>query len=40
MMPHPERAVEPYHPNRDGLPVLEAFLEPLVSKDPVEVASS
>lgn len=26
MMPHPERAVETYHPSEDGLRVLKAFL--------------
>ena len=25
MMPHPERVVEPFHPNRNGVKVLEAF---------------
>jgi phosphoribosylformylglycinamidine synthase I len=25
MMPHPERVVEPFHPNLDGIKVLEAF---------------
>ena len=25
MMPHPERVVEPFHPNQDGLKVLKAF---------------
>lgn len=25
MMPHPERVVETFHPNRDGIKVLEAF---------------
>ena len=25
MMPHPERVVEPFHPNRSGVKVLEAF---------------
>ncbi len=27
MMPHPERAVESFHPSRDGIPVLKAVLE-------------
>ncbi|MDP0494694.1 MAG: phosphoribosylformylglycinamidine synthase subunit PurQ [Verrucomicrobiota bacterium JB024] len=27
MMPHPERAVEPFMPSTDGLPILRAFLE-------------
>lgn len=26
MMPHPERAVEPYHPSQDGIGILRAFL--------------
>tara|TARA_B100000212_G_scaffold93447_1_gene68669 strand:- start:668 stop:1354 length:687 start_codon:yes stop_codon:yes gene_type:complete len=39
MMPHPERAVEPYHPCLDGLPVLKAFLEPLLSAAAVEPVS-
>lgn len=26
MMPHPERACEPLHPNQDGLGILKAFL--------------
>ena len=39
MMPHPERAVEPYHPCLDGLPVLKAFLEPLLSATAVEPVS-
>ena len=26
MMPHPERAVEGFHPSRDGIPVLKAVL--------------
>ncbi len=26
MMPHPERAVESFHPSRDGIPVLKAVL--------------
>lgn len=26
MMPHPERAVEDFHPSQDGLPILKAFL--------------
>ena len=30
MMPHPERAVESHHPCLDGLPVLRAFLQPLL----------
>ena len=39
MMPHPERAVEPYHPCLDGRPVLKAFLEPLLSAAAVEPVS-
>ena len=26
MMPHPERAVEPFHPSQDGVGILKAFL--------------
>jgi phosphoribosylformylglycinamidine synthase len=40
MMPHPERAVEPYHPSLDGLPVLKAFLKPILSYSSVEVSVS
>ena len=40
MMPHPERAVEPYHPSLDGLPVLKAFLKPILSHSSVEVSVS
>ena len=39
MMPHPERAVGSHHPCLDGLPVLKAFLEPLLGSIPVEVTS-
>jgi len=39
MMPHPERAVEPHHPCLDGLPVLRAFLQPLLSSSPVELSA-
>ena len=39
MMPHPERAVEPHHPCLDGLPVLRAFLEPLLTSSPVELSA-
>ena len=39
MMPHPERAVEPHHPCRDGLPVLRAFLQLLLSSSPVELSA-
>ena len=28
MMPHPERAVEDFHPNQDGVRILDAFLFP------------
>ena len=38
MMPHPERAVEPYHPTLHGLPVLKAFLKPILSSSPIELA--
>ncbi|MCH8474044.1 MAG: phosphoribosylformylglycinamidine synthase subunit PurQ [Opitutales bacterium] len=27
MMPHPERAVESFHPSRDGLPILQTLLK-------------
>jgi phosphoribosylformylglycinamidine synthase len=40
MMPHPERAVAPHHPCLDGLPVLKAFLDPLLSTRPIEVSVS
>ena len=40
MMPHPERAVGSHHPCLDGLPVLEAFLKPLMQSIPKEVSSS
>ena len=40
MMPHPERAVEPYHPSLHGLPVLKAFLKPILSNSSVEVSVS
>jgi phosphoribosylformylglycinamidine (FGAM) synthase-like amidotransferase family enzyme len=39
MMPHPERAVASHHPCLNGLPVLKAFLEPLLESSPVEVTS-
>jgi len=39
MMPHPERAVELHHPCLDGLPVLRAFLQPLLSSSPVELSA-
>ncbi len=35
MMPHPERVVEPHHPGLDGIPVLKAFLAPLLEAIPV-----
>ncbi len=38
MMPHPERAVETYHPSFDGLAVLKAFLKPILSGKSVEVS--
>lgn len=38
MMPHPERAVGTHHPCLDGLPVLEAFLKPLIQSKPIEVS--
>ena len=40
MMPHPERAVETYHPSLDGLPILKAFLKPILSSSLVEVSAS
>jgi phosphoribosylformylglycinamidine synthase len=40
MMPHPERAVEKYHPSLDGLPILKAFLNPFSPTLPVEVSAS
>jgi len=39
MMPHPERAVENHHPCLDGLPVLRAFLQPLLTSFPVEISA-
>ena len=39
MMPHPERAVGSHHPCLDGLPVLKAFLEPVLQSRPAEVSS-
>ncbi len=39
MMPHPERAVESHHPCLDGLPVLRAFLQPLLHSSPVELSA-
>ena len=40
MMPHPERAVGSHHPCLDGLPVLNAFLKPLMQSTPIEVSTS
>ena len=40
MMPHPERAVEPHHSCQDGLPVLEAFLDPILKNNPIELSAS
>lgn len=40
MMPHPERAVEKFHPSQDGLPVLEAFLGLIRSSSPIELSES
>jgi phosphoribosylformylglycinamidine synthase I len=39
MMPHPERAVEDHHPCLHGLPVLRAFLQPLLTSSPVELSA-
>ena len=39
MMPHPERAVEDHHPCLDGLPVLKAFLQPLLNSSSVELSA-
>ena len=39
MMPHPERAVETYHPSLDGLPILKAFLKPVLLNSSVEVSA-
>lgn len=36
MMPHPERVVEPFHPGMDGIPVLKAFLDPLLKATPAQ----
>tara|TARA_B100000035_G_scaffold294312_1_gene284487 strand:+ start:48 stop:737 length:690 start_codon:yes stop_codon:yes gene_type:complete len=40
MMPHPERAVASHHPCLDGLPVLKAFLEPVLQSRPSEISVS
>jgi phosphoribosylformylglycinamidine synthase I len=39
MMPHPERAVEAHHPCLDGLPVLRAFLAPLLNSSPIKLSA-
>ena len=39
MMPHPERAVEVYHPSKDGLAILHAFFEPILKTSSVELSS-
>ena len=39
MMPHPERAVESHHPCLDGLPVLHAFLKPIINSTPVKLSA-
>ena len=39
MMPHPERAVESHHPCLDGLPVLRAFLQPIINSTPVQLSA-
>ncbi len=39
MMPHPERAVEAHHPCLDGLPVLQAFLAPLLNSSPIKLSA-
>ena len=39
MMPHPERAVESHHPCLDGLPVLHAFLQPIINSTPVKLSA-
>ncbi len=40
MMPHPERAIELFHPSQDGVPILEAFLEPIRTSFSVEISAS
>lgn len=35
MMPHPERAVEDFHPTQDGLPILKAFLANVAARKAV-----
>jgi phosphoribosylformylglycinamidine synthase I len=39
MMPHPERAVESHHSCLDGLPVLHAFLQPIINSTPVKLSA-
>jgi phosphoribosylformylglycinamidine synthase I len=39
MMPHPERAVEAHHRCLDGLPVLRAFLAPLLNSSPIKLSA-
>ena len=39
MMPHPERAVEVYHPSKDGLAILHAIFEPILKPSSVELSS-
>ncbi len=39
MMPHPERAVEDHHPCLDGLPVLRAFLQPVLQSSTVQLSA-
>ena len=40
MMPHPERAVCTHHPCLDGLPLLKAFLEPIIKSSSSVVSIS
>ena len=40
MMPHPERAVESYHPSTDGISILKSFLEPVLNPSSVELSAS
>ena len=40
MMPHPERAVGTHHPCLDGLPVFNAFLDPIIQSSPSVVSVS
>ena len=39
MMPHPERAVDPYHPSADGLRILSAFLEPVCNHSTIDLSA-